>query len=95
MLVHKAVPLKLLVEGEHGALRGGVDIASAAAAAKEDLARGSGGRERNGGGDGGKLGLGELAVVAGTAAAAVVDGGVVGEGVIGDDRHFDGSLCCW
>ena len=86
----QAVSLKFLVEGEHGSLSSGVDIAGTAAATKEELRRGrwdSGGCGWSGAGC--KLKGRDPAVVTSTTTTAVVDGGGVDWGVSDLDGHCD------
>lgn len=86
----QAVSLKLLVEGEHGSLGGGVDIAGTAAAAEEELGRGGwNGWGCGWSGAGCELEGRDPAVVTGTTTAAVVDGGGVDWSVGDLDRHCD------
>lgn len=88
--MNQAVPLKFLVEGEHGSLGGGVDVSCTAASAKEELGCG----RWNSGGCGWSTAGCELkgrdsAVVTDTTTATVVDGGGVDWSVGDLDGHCD------
>jgi len=88
--VDQTVSLKFLVEGEHGSLSRGVDVASTTATTEEEL--GSGRWNCGGGGwssAGCELEGRDSTVVTGTTTAAVVDIGGVDWSVSDLDGHCD------
>lgn len=90
VLVEEAVALQLLVEGEDGALAGGVDVAGSTAATEEAVGLRGGDLRRRGV----EVLLLEAVVVTDSASARVVEtaGGVDGRS-FSDDGHFED--CVW
>lgn len=93
--MEEAVTFELLIEGEHGALGLGLNIANSTAATEEDL----GGRSRGRGGNSSYWGRAkearaQAAIIASTAATSMVVGTSVVDGrTFGDlDGHCD-EIC--
>jgi hypothetical protein len=86
--VDESVSFELLVEGEHGSLGGWVHVTGTTTAAKEDLGSGRWNGDWDCSLTRGDLSCGELAVIASTTTATVVDGASEEGGLLGNlDRH--------